>query len=117
MRWAAARDVALALSWAVGKRWYQASSTPVSITCGAALIGGRIASELTLRLKARAAALLVTDDDPAQALFTDVGQLYDLRFKLVHGGQITQKDLRKIIAKISTVPADATERHFGVALG
>jgi hypothetical protein len=51
------------------------------------------------------------------SLFNDVGQLYGLRSKLVHGGQIRQKDLRKIIARIMTVPTDAGEYRFGVALG
>jgi hypothetical protein len=63
------------------------------------------------------AALLATADDPAKALFEDVGQLYGLRSKLVHGGQIKQAELRKKIARISTVPADAADHRFGVALG
>jgi hypothetical protein len=36
---------------------------------------------------------------------------------LVHGGQIKDKDLRKAIRAISTVPDDAVERRFGVAVG
>lgn len=83
----------------------------------AVFLGGDKETEgLTLRLRNRAAALLVTDDDPASALYDDVGQLYALRSKLVHGGRITQKELRKIIARISTVPANAAEQRFGVAL-
>jgi hypothetical protein len=84
----------------------------------AALIGAEKETEgLTLRLRSRVAALLVTDDDPAMALFDDVGQLYGLRSKLVHGGQIKQKELRRIIQRISTVPADTATHHFGVAVG
>jgi len=84
----------------------------------AALISAEKETEgLTLRLRARVAALLATDNDSARALFDDVGQLYNLRSKLVHGGQIKQKELRRIIARISTVPADAPEHRFGVALG
>lgn len=84
----------------------------------AILAGGESDNEgLTLRLRSRAAALLATDDDPAKALFDDVGLLYGLRSKLVHGGQIKQSELRKIIGRISTVPADATETQFGVAIG
>ncbi len=83
----------------------------------AALIGAEKETEgLTLRLRSRVAALLATDDDSGQALFGDVGQLYGLRSKLVHGGQIKQKDLRKIIGRISTVPADADKHRFGIAL-
>jgi hypothetical protein len=84
----------------------------------AVLIGAEKDTEgLTLRLHTRVATLLATDDDPARALFDDVGQLYRLRSKIVHGGQIKQTELRRIIARISTVPADAAERRFGVALG
>lgn len=84
----------------------------------AALIGAEKETEgLTLRLRSRVAALLATDDDPSKALFADVSELYGLRSKLVHGGQIKQKDLRKVIGRISTVPADAGEHRFGVALG
>jgi hypothetical protein len=84
----------------------------------AALIGAERDTEgLTLRLRTRVAALLATDDDTGRALFDDVGQLYGLRSKIVHGGQIKQKELRKIIAQISTVPADAVEQRFAVALG
>jgi hypothetical protein len=84
----------------------------------AALIGAEKEAEgLTLRLRTRVAALLATADDPAQALFGDVGLLYGLRSKLVHGGQIKQRDLRKGIGRISTVPAETLEHRFGVALG
>jgi hypothetical protein len=83
----------------------------------AALIGADEETEaVTLRLRTRAAALLAAPDDPARALFADVGSLYGLRSKLVHGGQIKQKDLSKIIASISAVPSDAVERRFGVAV-
>lgn len=85
----------------------------------AALIGGEKETEgLTLRLRSRVAALLATDDDRAETLFADVGHLYGLRSKLVHGGQISQKELRKAISKISTVPEDTvSDYRFGVALG
>jgi hypothetical protein len=84
----------------------------------AVLIGTERDNEgLTLRLRTRVAALLATDDDAGRALFDDVGQLYGLRSKIVHGGQIKQKELRKLITRISTVPAEVSERRFGVALG
>ena len=82
----------------------------------AALIGAEKETEgLTLRLRTRVAALLATDDDPAKDLFEDVKSLYKLRSRLVHGGQMKLKDLRKIIAGISTMPADAAENRIGVA--
>jgi hypothetical protein len=84
----------------------------------AALIGAEKETEgLTLRLRSRVAALLATDDDPARALFRDVGLLYGLRSRLVHGGQIKEKDLRKDLLRISTVPAENFDHRFSVALG
>ncbi|MGW5216396.1 hypothetical protein ACWEQA_00870 [Nocardia sp. NPDC004085] len=82
----------------------------------AALLGGEKETEgLSLRLRTRVAALLATDDDSGEALFRDVAKLYDIRSKLVHGGQIPERDLRKLIAGLSTVPPSAQER-FGVAM-
>ena len=72
---------------------------------------------LTLRLRNRAAALLATDDDSAMSVFTDVGLLYGLRSNLVHGGRIKEKDLRKVLGRISTVPDDRPTMLFGLALG
>ena len=84
----------------------------------AALIGGERETEgLTLRLRHRVAALLATDDDAALALFADVGVLYGLRSKLVHGGQIKERDLRGAIGRISTVPDEKLDSLFAVALG
>lgn len=84
----------------------------------AALIGAEKETDgVTLRLRSRVAALLATDDDPALTLFGDVGVLYGLRSKLVHGGQIKEKDLRKAIGQISTVPSDRFDSRFAVALG
>jgi hypothetical protein len=84
----------------------------------AILAGGETETEgLTLRLRNRAAALLATNSDPAQAVFKDVGLLYGLRSKLVHGGQIKERDLRRDLGKISTMPEGEAEDRFGVAIG
>jgi hypothetical protein len=84
----------------------------------AALVSSKKDAEgLSLRLRSRAAALLSTDFDPAQAIFNDITQLYDLRSRLVHGGELTHKDLRKMVRSISTVPEDRAESMFGIALG
>jgi hypothetical protein len=84
----------------------------------AILAGGETETEgLTLRLRNRAAAVLATDGDPARAVFGDVGLLYGLRSKLVHGGQIKQSDLRRDLGKISTMPEGEAENRFGVAIG
>lgn len=84
----------------------------------AILAGGETETEgLTLRLRNRAAALLATDGDPARAIFSDVGLLYSLRSKLVHGGQIKENDLRRDLGKISTMPEGEADNRFGVAIG
>jgi hypothetical protein len=84
----------------------------------AILAGGETETEgLTLRLRNRAAALLATDGDSAQAIFGDVGRLYGLRSKLVHGGQIKERDLRRDLGKISTMPEGEADDRFGVAIG
>jgi hypothetical protein len=84
----------------------------------AALAAGERDTEgLTLRLRNRAAALLATESDPAPAIFTDVGLLYSLRSKVVHGGQLKQKDLRRTINRVSTVPTERPTLTPAVALG
>jgi hypothetical protein len=60
--------------------------------------------------------LLATDYDPATAIFGDVDLLYGLRSKLVHGGQIKQRDLRRDLGKISTMPPGEAYDRFGVAI-
>lgn len=68
-----------------------------------AVLSGKEKDDVTLRLKTRAATLLSTDLDPADKIFKDVGVIYALRSKLVHGGAM-KKDLLKDVRKISTVP-------------
>jgi hypothetical protein len=83
------------------------------MTAFEAALSGKDTNDVTLRLRVRAAGLLATDDDPAAAVFDDVGQLYVLRSRLVHGGDLSEKELRKIVTAITTVPDDAP---FGVAI-
>jgi hypothetical protein len=79
--------------------------------------GERDNEGLTLRLRNRAAVLLATEKDSAEAIFKDIGQLYDLRSRLVHGGRIKERDLRKTIEHISTVSDERPTMTFYVALG
>jgi hypothetical protein len=119
------RDGIVATSFDVALSKYNRSHTAISayeqlVDLATALEGVLIGAEnegegLTLRLCTRAAALLATADDPAIAVFNDVKELYGLRSKLVHGGQISEKDLRKIFTRVSTIPADDIDR-FGSAL-
>jgi hypothetical protein len=78
-----------------------------------ATLSGRSPSDVTLRLRTRAAALLASDEDPATAIFNDVGHLYGLRSRLVHGDDMRQKDLKRIVDNISTVPDG---QGFGVQI-
>lgn len=57
--------------------------------------GGNSNEDVGLRLRTRAAALLATSDDSGRKIFADVGRLYNIRSKLVHGGSLTKKDLDK----------------------
>lgn len=71
-----------------------------------AALSGKEKDDVTLRLKVRAATLLSTELDPADKIFKDVGVIYGLRSRLVHGGAMTRKELVKAVRKISTVPDD-----------
>jgi len=79
--------------------------------------GDRDNEGLTLRLRNRTAALLATERDSGKDLFDDVGELYKLRSKLVHGGQIKEAELRRIVGRVSTVSPETVERGMGVAVG
>lgn len=79
-----------------------------------AAISGTDTTDVVLRLRIRAATLLATQEDTAEAIFGDVGLLYRLRSTLVHGGELTEKTLVKIIRGVSSVPSDSP---FGVAVG
>jgi hypothetical protein len=78
-----------------------------------ATLAGTDKQDVLLRLRFRCAALLAVDNDSAPSIFNDVGQLYDLRSRLVHGSELKDKDLRKIVYAISAVPDGAL---FGDAL-
>jgi Apea-like HEPN len=69
----------------------------------AALIGQKSTESVTFRLRNRSAALLATDADPAGVIFKDVGLLYELRSKLVHGGRLHEREIAKLMRGISTV--------------
>lgn len=79
-----------------------------------AALSGKDKTDVLLRIKTRASALLACDRDPASAIFRDVDLLYDLRSKLVHGGEISERELAKKIRGISTVPQNV---GFGIARG
>jgi hypothetical protein len=68
---------------------------------------------LSSRLRARAAALLSTETDSAANIFGDVKRLYDLRSRIVHGANLTEKRLRDTVLQVSTI---TEHRAFGVAV-
>lgn len=70
-------------------------------------------ANISTSLRNRAATLLNTNDDSAANIFNDVKVFYDLRSRLVHGSDLTEKQLHKKIVSISTV--DAQTQEFGVA--
>lgn len=84
------------------------------MTAMEAAMGGESKNDVLLRLRTRCAALLATDRDPATAIFKDVGHLYELRSRLVHGNDIKAKDLLKIFSSLSGTPAKSP---FGEAFG
>jgi hypothetical protein len=79
-----------------------------------AALSGKDTTDVILRLRTRAAALLATDDDPAAAIFDDVGTLYSIRSSLVHGGELSETRLKNLITKVTTVPISAP---LGTATG
>lgn len=78
----------------------------------AILLGGTKSNdEIGLRLKTRAAALLTTDEDPGRRIFEDIGLLYGIRSKFVHGGSLKRAELEKSLKRL--VPTNGT-RTFAV---
>jgi hypothetical protein len=83
-----------------GKPWFE-KIVDLATALEAALSGKD--KTVTLRICTRAAHILSTDADPAPAIYADVKALYDMRSSLVHGSVITQKELDKWLAAVSSV--------------
>jgi hypothetical protein len=67
-----------------------------------AALSGQDKDDILLRLRSRAATLLATERDPAEAIFRDVGKLYGLRSTLVQGGTVSVKDAERMTRHLST---------------
>jgi len=65
-----------------------------------AALAGTDKTEISLRLRARAAGILATDSDPPDAIYRDVKTLYDLRSTFVHGGTLSGKAVEKAIKSV-----------------
>lgn len=77
------------------------------------IFGGQGTSDIGLKLRNRASTLLATEGDPAGDIFRDIRVVYDLRSRVVHGGTLSEKELRKKVAAISTI---TETKWFGIAL-
>lgn len=81
------------------------------------MVGTNEGEGLTLRLCTRVSALLAADDDSARGIFGDVKALYGLRSTIVHGGELTEKALRKTLASVSTTSDTSNDVKLTVNLG
>lgn len=72
---------------------------------------------LLLRLCTRVAALLADEDDPAEVLFEDLKRLYNFRSKIVHGGELTTKQLRSDLNAMGCVPDENSVANMLVRVG
>ena len=72
-----------------------------------AALSGTDRTDVLLRLRTRASALLATDKDPAGAIFKDIGLLYELRSRLIHGTGLSERSLAKTAKSITAVPDDS----------
>jgi hypothetical protein len=77
-------------------------------------VSGTDTTDVLLRLKTRAAALLSEPDDPASQIFDDIAKIYELRSKLAHGGSYKVTKFTTAVHQVSTVPHSAP---LGVAVG
>ena len=79
-----------------------------------ATLSGADTSDVSLRLRVRAADLLATADDPGDIIYGDVKALYELRSAIVHGSVLTPRALTRLIGRVSCVanagyPAEQVE--------
>lgn len=82
-----------------------------------AVISGTEKTDVILRLKSRAAALLADDFDNAAQIFSDISKLYELRSLLIHGGSLKMRKFENIVRKISGVPTSAMSNvaaHYAI---
>ncbi|MFR9753823.1 hypothetical protein ACL02S_22680 [Nocardia sp. 004] len=73
------------------------------------ILGANEGEGLTLRLCTRVTALLADEDDPARTLFEDLKRLYNFRSTIVHGGELTTKQIRKDLEAMECVPDETNQ--------
>jgi hypothetical protein len=84
-----------------GEAWFDEIVDLVTALEGT--FGGQSTSDVCLRLRVRSAALLACAGDPAGDISRDIKVFYDLRSRVLHGGVLSEKDLRKKVSSISTI--------------
>lgn len=67
-----------------------------------AALAGADTSDVSLRLRVRAADLLATPDDPGDVIYEDVKLLYELRSAIIHGKILKPGALTKSIGRVSS---------------
>lgn len=95
---------------AFGEEHWQERLTDLAVALEAALGQENDPAELSLRLRNRAAALLADEDDDAGQIFDDLGVMYDLRSRVLHG---SSQDPKKLLARIQRVRAAAIDTMPG----
>jgi Apea-like HEPN len=94
-----------------GEEHWQERLVDLAVALEAALGQEDGSTEIQLRLQTRAAALLADGADDAGRIFDDLGVMYDLRSRVVHGSSQSSEKLRRRIEK---VPATAPGRMPGI---
>ncbi len=67
-----------------------------------ATLSGTDTSDVSLRLRVRAADMLATADDPGNIIYDDVKALYGLRSGIIHGSVLKPRALTRAIGRVSS---------------
>lgn len=85
-------------------------------TCLESIMIEKQTSEIGLKLQSRTAALIYTETDSIQKLYSDIRNLYELRSILIHGGAVDETRLRKILSKIVVRSDVSTNEKLALAV-
>lgn len=67
-----------------------------------AALSGQSSTEIGFRLRNRAANLLARPKDPAEVIYDDVKQLYDIRSSIVHGSSFSSRKVQRQLEQVSS---------------
>lgn len=85
-------------------------------TCLESIMTPRTTNEIGLKLRSRTAALINTESDSIQELYSDIKNLYELRSTLIHGGFYDDEKLGKILGKIVKRDDISTNEKLALAV-